>query len=139
MKFYGVFVLTIIIAVGCVVFWVNSSNKLQGTSENGIWEAEYKNEKVGGSSIGWKVSVQQQNKEELTVKTVEFLEDEITIYEKSEFQNGEDIDGTKYTLHPFSYPDLYFGDGPKDNTNYTVEIVWVDQSGKEHTDKIVLK
>ncbi|MFL0507477.1 hypothetical protein ACH0B5_17180 [Ureibacillus sp. 179-F W5.1 NHS] len=139
MKFYGVLVLTIIIAIGCFVFWTNSQNKLQGTSENEIWEAEYKNEKIGGSSIGWKVSVQQLNKEELTVKKLLFLEDDKKIFEQLKFQNGIDIDGTKYSLHPFSYPNLYFGDAPKDNVDYTIEIVWVDQSGNEHTDKIELK
>lgn len=58
MKFYGVFVLTIIIYWMCRI--------TRRTAENGIGKPNRKMKKLE-AAIGWKVSVQQQNNEELTV------------------------------------------------------------------------
>ncbi|MEG0259927.1 MAG: hypothetical protein RR651_08655, partial [Lysinibacillus sp.] len=87
----------------------------------------------------WGVSVTQLDEKEINVKKLEFLENNKVISDRTEFYKGRDIDGDEYSLHPFSYPDLYYGDEPKNDSSYFVGIVWENAQGETHEDKIELK
>ncbi|MGM9948715.1 MAG: hypothetical protein ACI33P_01250 [Lysinibacillus sp.] len=139
MRFYYVLVAILVAAIIGYNYWNYTNNRIKGTSEDGMWEAVYKNQKQGGISFGWSASIEQTNEKEVTVKQLEFLEDGRVVVTRTEFEEMTDIDGAEYTLHPFSYPQLYLGDAPKENLSYEVRIVWEDDSGKEHTDRIKLE
>ncbi len=138
MRFYYALVAILVAAIIGYGYWDYQNNRIEGTSEDGMWEAVYKNHKQGGLSSGWIASVEQTNEKEVTVKQLEFLEEGRIVVTRTEFQEFVDIDGAEYTLHPFSSPHLYLGDAPKENLSYEVRIVWEDDSGKMHTDSIKL-
>ncbi|MGG0655361.1 hypothetical protein [Rummeliibacillus pycnus] len=140
MKFYSALVFTVTLVILAFVYWDYTESTMKGNSENGIWKAMYKEQKIGGSSIGWLASIKQKNKEKITVKKIKFLEEDKVLVERTEFYEGrDDIDGTVYSLHPFSYPDIYLGDAPKEGNSYQIQIIWEDSSGKEHNDNIKLE
>lgn len=116
-----------------------STPNIKGTSDDGTWKVVYKkiNEVEAGGA--WVVSVTQADEKEVNVKKLEFLENNKVISDRNEFYEGTDIDATVYTLHPFSYPDLYYGDAPKEESSYFVVITWEDAQDKAHEDKIELK
>ena len=58
----------------------------------------------------------QKDKENLIVKKLKFIEDTQVLTEQTESHKFEDINGKMYTLHPFSYPELYLGYAPKKDT-----------------------
>lgn len=138
MKKIYLLMLLIIILVGIVTFII-SPTSIKGISTDGMWKVVYKkiNEVEAGNA--WKVSVTQLNDKEVIVKKLEFLENDKGISDRTEFYEGRDIDGTEYTLHPFSYPDLYYGEEPKKNASYSVVIIWTDAQGKTYDEKIELK
>lgn len=134
------YIVIILLIIASTVVFINFYDKsLKGLSEDSTWKVVYK--KIKGVEAGgaWGVSVVQENKHELIVEKITFLENNQVITDRAEFYEGVDIDGTKYTLHPFSYPDLYLGDKPKKDATYYVEIIWEDESGKKLEEKIELK
>lgn len=140
MKFYSALVFTVTLVILAIVYWDYTESTMKGNSENGIWKAVYKKQRIGGTPIGWKASIEQKNKENITVKKLRFLEDGKVLVETTTFYEGRDtVDGTEYSLHPFSYPDLYFGDAPKKGLSYQIQIIWEDRSGNAHNDQIKLK
>ena len=139
MKFYYVLVALLVAAIIGYNYWDYTNNRIEGTSEDGMWEAVYKNEKQGGVSFGWIASVEQTTKEAVVVKKLEFLEENRVVVTRTQFEEFVDIDRTEYTLHPFSISNFYSGNAPRENLSYEVRIVWEDESGKEHTDRIKLE
>lgn len=140
MKFYTVLVGVLVIAVAGFIYWDYSSKTMKGSSGDGIWKVLFHEQGPGSLQGGWLLSVEQETKEELTVKRLTFLEGEEVIVSRTEFSNYVDnLDGTVYSLHPFSYPDLFFGDPPKDDVSYQVQIVWENPHGDEQKETITLK
>lgn len=136
---YAVLIVLAIFAV-FIYFSFFTTPSVKGISDNNMWKVTYKKNKEEFDGVrGWKASVKQINKTKVKVKKIEFLENNKELAEKKEFHNEKDIDGTEYSLHPFSYPDLYLGDAPKKNYTYYIRITWEDNKGKTHTDKIELK
>ncbi|MFJ8261101.1 hypothetical protein ACIQ4I_03950 [Rummeliibacillus sp. NPDC094406] len=139
MKFYSSLVFTVALVIAGIVYWDYTESTMMGNSENGMWKAMYKEQKIGGTPIGWLASIKQKNNEKVTVKKLKFLEEDKILVERTEFYEGrDDVDGTKYSLHPFSYPDIYLGDAPKESLSYQIQIIWEDSSGNEYNDKIKL-
>ena len=139
MKFYYVLVALLVTAIIGYNYWDYTNNRIEGTTEDGMWEAVYKNKKQGGRSFGWIASIEQTTEKEITVKQLEFLEEGRIVVTRTQFEEFVDIDGTEYTLHPFSISNFYSGNAPRENLSYEVRIVWEDESGKEHTDRIKLE
>ncbi|WP_397538945.1 hypothetical protein [Rummeliibacillus pycnus] len=139
MKFYSALVFMVAMVIGGIVYWDYTESTMKGSSENGMWKAMYKEQRIGGTPIGWLASIKQKNNETVTVKKLIFLEEDKVLVERTEFYEGRDnVDGTEYSLHPFSYPDLYLGDAPKEGLSYQIQIIWEDSSGNEYNDKIKL-
>ncbi len=134
------YIILIVLAVFAVFIYLSySTPSLEGTSKNDIWRVTYKKYKESDGAMGWKVAVEQKNKKKVNVKKIVFLEDHKKLSEQTEFYSGKDIDGTVYSLHPFSYPDLYLGSAPKKNHIYYVTITWEDNKGKTYMDKVKLE
>lgn len=138
MKKSYLIVMLLIILLG-IIYFTFSTSSMKGASDNGTWEVVYKKVKEIEAGGAWKVSVTQVDEKEVNVKKLEFLENDKVISVRNEFYEGRDIDGTEYSLHPFSFPDLYYGDAPKKDFSYFVIIIWEDEQGKTHEDKIELK
>lgn len=128
----------IIIFVGIISFTF-STPSLKGSSDDDTWKVVYKKIKEVEAGGAWKVSVTQVDDKKVNVKKLEFIENDKVISDRDEFYEGKDIDGTEYSLHPFSFPDLYYGDAPQKGSSYFVIILWEDEQGKTHEDKIELK
>ncbi len=139
MKNYFTLAFIVALILGAITYWNFYENKIDGSSENSVWKAEYVEEKIGGSSIGWIANVDQKNDEKLTVKKLELIKNGKVMAEQTEFKEFKDINGKNYTLHPFSYPELYGGDAPEKEDSYHVRIILEDHANKEHTDEIELK
>lgn len=140
MKFYAVLTGVLILAIAGLVYWDYSNNTMKGSSGDGTWEAVFKEQGPGSLEGGWMLSVKQKSKEELTVKELLFLEDDNVVVTQTEFADEVDnVDGTVRTLHPFSLPDVFFGNPPKKNSSYKVRILWEDDGGKKQTEDILLK
>lgn len=139
MKGYFTLVFVVALILGAITYWNFQQYKIDGSSENGVWKAEYIEEKIGGSSIGWTANVNQKNDKKLTVRKLELIKNGKVIVEQTKFKEFKDINGKNYTLHPFSYPALYGGNAPEKDDSYHVRIIWEDKRNKEHTDDIELK
>ncbi|MFH7467791.1 hypothetical protein, partial [Pseudomonas syringae group genomosp. 7] len=85
LKFYFALVFTVAIVIAGIVYWDYTESTMKGTSKNGIWTAMYKEQKIGGTPIGWLASIKQKNKEKVTVKNLEFLEEDKVLVETTEF------------------------------------------------------
>lgn len=136
-KSYLIIVL-IIIFVG-IIYFAFSTPSLKGTSDDGTWKVVYKKIKEAEAGGAWLVSVTQVDDKEVNVKKLQFIENDKLITDRDEFFEGRDTDDTVYTLHPFSYPRLYFGEPPNEDSIYFVVIIWEDEKGKTHEDKIELR
>ena len=132
------FIVVLLIIFLGIIYFTFSTSSMKGVSDNGTWRVVYKKIKEIEAGGSWRVSVTQVDEKEVNVKKLEFLENDKVISERNEFYEGRDIDGTEYTLHPFSFPDLYYGDAPKKDFSYSVIIIWEDEQGKTHEDKIEL-
>lgn len=140
MKFYSVLLSVLVLAIAGLVYWDYSNSTMKGSSGGGTWEAIFKEQGPGSLEGGWMLSVKQKSKEELTVKELLFLEDDNVVVTHTEFADEVDnVDGTVRTLHPFSHPNVFFGDPPKKNASYRVRILWEDYDGEMHTEDILLK
>lgn len=139
-KFYVVLVGVLILAIAGLVYWDYSNSTMKGSSGHGTWEAVFKEQGPGSLEGGWMLSVKQKSKEPLTVKELVFLENDNVVVTHTEFADEVDnVDGTVRTLHPFSHPDVFFGDPPKKNSSYKVRILWEDDGGEKHAEDIPLK
>jgi hypothetical protein len=136
-KLYVPFVLLLIFAG--IIYLSFPAPSLKGSSDDGTWKVVYKKMKEIEAGGAWVVSVTQTDDEEVNVEKLEFLENDKVISDRDEFYEGKDIDDTVYTLHPFSFPDLYYGEPPNEDSTYFVVIRWKDAHGKTHEDKIELK
>ncbi len=139
MKFYAALVGVFVLAIAGFIYWDYSTHTMKGSSKDGTWKVLFQEQGPGSLEGGWMLSVEQKTTEELTVKKLAFLEGEEVIVSKTEFSDWVDnVDGTVHTLHPFSYPDLFFGDPPTDNISYQVQIVWQGPDGEEQMEYITL-
>lgn len=139
MKFYAGLVSVFVLAVAGFIYWDHSIHTMKGSSKDGTWKVLFQEQGPGSLEGGWMLSVEQNTTEKLNVKKLTFLEGEKVIVSKTEFSDWVDnVDGTVYTLHPFSYPALFFGDPPKEDLSYQVQIVWKSADGKEQMESITL-
>lgn len=139
MKFYSVLVGMFIFAIAGFIYWDYSIHTMKGGSSDGTWKVLFREQGPGSLEGGWLLSVKQKSKEELMVKNVTFLEGEEVLVDVTEFSDGEDVYGTAHTLHPFFYPNLYFGDPPKKDVSYQVQIIWESADGEEQSETITLQ
>lgn len=128
-----------IVVVASICIYIFMPEKIEGKSENEIWNVEYtevNNNNIGHGGI---VSVEQLTEDKLDVRKISFYKNHERISEITNFMDEKDIDGTVYTLNPFSYPDIYMGGAPDKHASYFVEIIWTNSSGKKFTESISLK
>ncbi|MGM1035624.1 MAG: hypothetical protein ACQEXK_24770 [Bacillota bacterium] len=130
----------VFVASICICIYIFMPEKIEGKSKNEIWKVEYtevNNNTIGHGGI---VSVEQLTEDKLDVKKISFYKNHERLSEITNFMDKkDDIDGTVYTLNPFSYPDIYMGDAPDKHASYFVEIIWTNASGKNFTESINLK
>lgn len=133
------YIILSVIAIFAVLFYFTfPAPHMKGSAHH--WKVTYtKNNAQTDGIRGWTLSIKQKDQQQVHVKEIAFLDDQQIVAHQTQFSDYKDIDGTVYTLHPFSYPDLYIGDAPKKGHTYTVKIKWIDTEGDLHKETIHLK
>ncbi|PUB09461.1 hypothetical protein [Paenisporosarcina sp. OV554] len=129
----------LVLILGIGGYWYYSNNAIWGTSDNGMWKANYKknsDETVGG----WIGHIEQKSGGKVQIKEIRFTDNEKTLMKDGNFhekrrEDGEDRSVTK--LDPFS-TDFYLGNPPKKNHVYKLHITW-EKKGHFQTDTFRLK
>ncbi|MCY9002615.1 hypothetical protein [Peribacillus frigoritolerans] len=135
---YSKWLLVVVICMGVAIggYWNYSSIAIGGTSDNGMWKANYKknsDETVGG----WIGHLQQKSGGKVKIKEVSFTDNGKIVVEHKGFTEGKSEDGSVTKLNPLS-TDFYLGDPPKKEHVYKLHITW-EKKGQPMTDTFLLK
>lgn len=130
--------LVVVIGMGVAIggYWNYSSIAIGGTSDNGMWKANYKknsDETVGG----WIGHLQQKSGGKVKIKEVSFTDNGKIVMEHKGFTEGKSEDGSVTKLNPLS-TDFYVGDPPKKEHVSKLHITW-EKKGQPKTDTFLLK
>ncbi|MCZ0875604.1 hypothetical protein [Peribacillus sp. AS_2] len=100
---YSKWLLVVVIGMGVAIggYWNYSSIAIGGTSDNGMWKANYKknsDETVGG----WIGHLQQKSGGKVKIKEVSFTDNGKIVVEHKGFTEGKSEDGSVTKLNPLS-------------------------------------